>query len=321
MGIDVLFIHPGNQKKNYQELSNEFTAIATPVWTALLAQYIRAQGYTPVIYDVNVEGWDAQSRAELLQRYSPRLIVMMVYGHNPSASTQVMPAAGRIARDIEAFNKNIPVAMGGLHPSALPERTLREEAIDFVIQGEGPYTIKGLLDSLTGKLSLREVPGLWYRNKEGVIENNGPSAVVGDLDKELPGYAWDLLPALSRYRAHNMHCFPDEVRSPYATIYTSLGCPYSCHYCCINALFGKPGIRYWQVERVVGWIEELCHTYKVKNIRFEDELFILSPERVERFCDLMIEKDLGVNIWAYGRVDTIPERLLEKLKKAGVNWI
>lgn len=55
--MDVLFIHPGNQKKTYQDLSKEFTAIATPVWTSLLAAYIRNKGFTTAIYDVNVEGW------------------------------------------------------------------------------------------------------------------------------------------------------------------------------------------------------------------------------------------------------------------------
>jgi hypothetical protein len=32
---DILFIHPGNQKRTYQQLANEFTAIATPSWTSL----------------------------------------------------------------------------------------------------------------------------------------------------------------------------------------------------------------------------------------------------------------------------------------------
>jgi radical SAM superfamily enzyme YgiQ (UPF0313 family) len=66
---------------------------------------------------------------------------------------------------------------------------------------------------------------------------------------------------------------------------------------------------------------ELTQKYNVRNIRFEDELFILSPERVERFCDILIERKYGLNIWAYGRVDTIRPALLSKMKKAGINWI
>lgn len=331
MKTDILFINPGNHKRTYQDLSKEYTAIATPVWTLLLANYTRKRGYTTAIYDVNVEGWDDEGTAkEVLGKYNPELVVMMVYGHNPSASTQTMPAAGKIARDMKSYNKDILIAMGGTHPSALPERTLLEEAIDYVIQGEGAYQIEGLLKLIKGKESIKNINGLWYKHG-GIIANTTPSPIIKDLDKELDDYAWDLLPDINNYRAHNMHCFHDfdkstqndfsDIRTPYVAMNTSLGCPYSCHYCCINAIFEKPGIRYWSLEKVFSWFDTLVNKYKVKNVRFDDELFILSPQRVERFCDIMIERGYDVNIWVYGRVDTIRESLLKKLKKAGVNWI
>ena len=51
---------------------------------------------------------------------------------------------------------------------------------------------------------------------------------------------WNLLPSFGEYRAHNWHCFGHiNKRSPYGVIYTSLGCPFSCEFCCINAIFGK----------------------------------------------------------------------------------
>lgn len=330
MNIDVLFINPGDHKKTYQDLSKEFTAIATSVWTPLLANYIRNKGYTTAIYDVNVKGWDEDTTRQITSKYNPNLIVMMVYGHQPSASTQTMPAAGKIARDIKIYNKDIPIAMGGTHPSALPERTLKEEDIDFVIQGEGAYTIEGLVRCIEGKEDFKNIKGLWYKNDD-FINFTTPAPLIENLDDELDDYAWDLLPDIDNYRAHNWQCFQDfekskkdsfsDVRTPYVAMNTSLGCPYSCHYCCINAIFGKPRIRYWSLEKVFSWIDILVNKYRVRNIRFDDELFILSPSRVERFCDLMIERGYDLNIFAYGRVDTIKDSLLQKLKKAGVNWI
>jgi len=330
MAIDVLFIHPGNQQRIYQDLSKEFTAVATAVWTSLLAEHTRNKGYSTAIYDANVEGWDEDVPKELMSKHNPNLIVIMVYGHNPSASTQTMPAAGAIAKDIKNYNRDTPVAMGGIHPSALPERTLREENADFIIRGEGVYTIDGLIQYIKGKSKIEEVEGLCYR-KDDSVEFTRPARLVKDLDEQLPGYAWDLLPDLNNYRAHNMHCFQDfqkskkgdfsDVRSPYASMNTSLGCPYSCHYCCINAVFGKPGIRYWSLEKVLSWIDTLVNQYGVRNIRFDDELFILSPKRVEKFCDMVAERGYDLNIWVYGRVDTIRDSLLKKLKTAGVNWI
>lgn len=330
MGIDVLFVNPGGHKKTYQDLSNEFTAIAPPVWTSLLANYVRKTGFSTAIFDVNIEGWEDNTASLLLSKYNPELIVMMVYGHQPSASTQTMPSASLIARDIKRFNKDIPIAMGGTHPSALPERTLKEEDITFVIQGEGVYTIAGLAEWSKGSKALKHVEGLWYKSRGSIYFTN-PAPVVENLDDRLDGYAWDLLPDVNKYRAHNWHSFMDfersnrddflDVRIPYVTMNTSLGCPYSCHYCCINAVFGKPGIRYWSLEKVFSWIDLLVNKYKVKNIRLDDELFILSPKRVERFCDMVIERGYELNLYAYARVDTIRENVLKKMKKAGFNWI
>ncbi|MFH2033916.1 MAG: radical SAM protein [Candidatus Margulisiibacteriota bacterium] len=327
---DVLFVHPGNHKKTYQDLANEFTAIATPAWTMLLAGYCRNNGHPAAIYDVNVEGWTETKTQELVAQYSPKLIVIMVYGHNPSASTQTMPAAIKIANDIKSYNKDIPLAVGGIHPSALPERTLQETGADYIIQGEGPYTLAGLMKVLSGKADLKDVPGLWFR-ENGEAKFTQPSLVVADLDRDLSDYAWDLLPPISKYRAHNSHTFQDfekssdptfgDIRSPYVAMNTSLGCPFNCSYCCINAIFGKPGIRYWSIEKVMSWMDELVNKYHVKHLRFDDELFILNPARVEQFCDALIDRGYDLNIWVYARVDTIRDNLLAKMKKAGINWV
>jgi radical SAM superfamily enzyme YgiQ (UPF0313 family) len=198
------------------------------------------------------------------------------------------------------------------------------------VLGEGLYAIKGLVDHLSGKTSLSGIQGLSYRNN-GDYAITSQSEKITDLDNELKNYAWDLLPPLSSYRAHNMHCFQDfekskkvdftDIRSPYIAMNTSLGCPYSCTYCCINATFGKPGIRYWSVDRVMTWIDEAHNKYHVRNIRFDDELFILSPKRVEDICDRLIERNYNLNIWVYGRVDTVTDSILKKLKMAGINWI
>ena len=327
---DVLFIHPGAQKKLYQGLAQEFTAIAPPVWTALLAERVRRDGLSPLIYDANLQGWDRDVAESLLSRHSPAAIVLMVYGHHPSASTQTMAAAGRIARDLKAISPDAIVVMGGLHPSALPERTLREEAVDFIVQGEGVRTLTPLIRSLQGSGTLKKVPGFWFLEGDETVFT-GPAELIFDLDGELGEYAWDLIPDLAGYRAHNMHCFQDfsashrpdfsDVRSPYATLQTSLGCPFNCSYCCTNSLFGGPGIRYWSLPTVLGWIDRLAGDFGVRNIRLDDELFILDESRVERFCDLLLERAYDLNLWAYGRVDTINPRLLEKMQKAGFNWL
>jgi radical SAM superfamily enzyme YgiQ (UPF0313 family) len=147
----------------------------------------------------------------------------------------------------------------------------------------------------------------------------------------MPGVSWDLLP-MHRYRAHNWHCFGDMNREPYAALYTTLGCPYHCSFCCIQSPF-KEGeaqsgfkesintYRLWNPKSVVAQLDTLVQKYGVKNIKIADEMFVLNPAHVRGICDLIIERGYELNIWAYARVDTVRDDMVEKLKRAGFNWI
>jgi len=88
-----------------------------------------------------------------------------------------------------------------------------------------------------------------------------------------------------------------------------------------NAPFGGSSIRYRSPELVVDEIEFLHKKYGIKNIKFIDEMFVLDERHYMKIVDLLIEKNLDLNIWAYARVDTIHIDTLAKMKKAGFNWL
>ena len=319
-GIDIVLINPGDRRQIYHGLGAELAAIEPPFWVAVLAAYLRQEGFRVAIIDANAENIAPEETAQRVAELNPRLSCVVVYGSQPSASTQNMTIAGAICRALGAGGTG-RVAMAGLHPSALPERTLREESVDFVIEGEGPDALRALLAELAAEQpDFSRVPGLWYRDGAG-IRSNPPAALISDLDTYLPVAAWDLLP-MDVYRAHNWHCFDDlEHRSPYGALYTSLGCPYNCVFCCINAPFGKPGIRYRSPRRVVDEITLLAEKYGVRNLKIVDELFILKEEHYMAIVEGIIARRLDLNIWAYARIDTVKTANLARMKQAGINWL
>jgi anaerobic magnesium-protoporphyrin IX monomethyl ester cyclase len=314
--LDILFINPGDKKNVYQDLK-DLSAYEPPFLTASFAAYLRNEGYKVDIIDANVLNLSPKESAKKAKNLNPKLVAVIVYGNQPSASTQNMTIAGKICKELK--KENLTVAIGGLHPSALPKRTLIEEDVDFVIEGEEQIPLKELLEYLDGKRELHKVKGIWYY-ENGKIKNNPKPPLLNDLDKYLPIAAWDLLP-MKKYKAHNWHCFENLNDRSYAAIYTSLGCPFKCTFCCINAPFGKPGIRYRSPELVVEELELLAKKYNIKNIKIIDEMFVLDERHYMKIVELLIQKNLNLNIWAYARVDTIKKEHLPKMKKAGFNWL
>lgn len=328
---ELLLINPGGRLNIYQALASEFAAIEPPIWAGLIASYLRRYDHNVAILDANAEDLSPEEVATYVSTVSPLLVAVVAYGHNPSASTQVMPAAGAICKAIKEQNPCQVTAMVGGHVAALPERTLREEACDVVVAGEGPVALDELLRQLKGAVpDYGAVRGLLYRRDESIVATP-PAPIIRHLDHEMPGMAWDLLP-MEKYRAHNWHCFDTMQRQPYAALYTSLGCPCRCHFCCIQAPFksgevvaGYPAqansYRMWSPQAVIAEIDILVTRYGVRNIKFADELFVLNPAHVGGICDLIIERGYDLNIWAYARVDTLNEALLAKLARAGITWL
>jgi anaerobic magnesium-protoporphyrin IX monomethyl ester cyclase len=319
--LDVLLVTPASRSAVYQSLGSEIAAIEPPVWSGLIATYMRNNGFSVDMLDAEAQELTHDQTATEIAKRDPLLTVFVVYGQQPSASTQCMPAGRAVCK---AYNEKSPGAFTivmGTHSSSLPRLTLENEPYMFVCQGEGPVTILGLTKTLKdGSHQFENVPGLWYRSGSE-IKSNKMADKIKDLDKELPGQAWDLLD-MTKYRAHNWHAFDHiDQRKPYASIQTSLGCPFKCSFCCINAPFGGSGIRYWSPDNIIAQIDTLVTKYGAKNIKIPDELFVLHEQHVMGICDHIIERGYDLNIWAYARVDTVKEKFVEKLKRAGVNWL
>ena len=225
----ILFINPPSRSVAYQDAVEPMTALEPPLWCRLLSSYCERKGIEAAILDADAEGHDAETAIQKAIDANPTLAVIVANGHQPSASTQVMPAVNYFCQRFKAEREDIPVLIVGGHPAALPERTLEETGADYVCTGEGPRTISALHSYLINEsTTIDDVPGLCYWLGRGDAVLTKPAENVRDLDAEMPGGQWDKLD-MGKYRAHNWHALSnDGERQPYASIYTSLGCSFSC---------------------------------------------------------------------------------------------
>ena len=138
--LDVLLVTPPSRVQVYQDLSRDLAAIEPPVWAGLIATYLRQHNCSAAILDAEAQGFNHEQTAQQIADIAPRLAVFVIYGQQPSASTQCMPAGRKVCELLHAIC-DVPTLVMGTHPSALPERTLLEEPYTYVCQGEGPVTI------------------------------------------------------------------------------------------------------------------------------------------------------------------------------------
>lgn len=339
--MDALFINPDSSVQAYQGLAKVYSAIEPPTWSLLLAESCRSKGFGVGILDCDAERLTLEQSVQRVADARPRLVVFAVYGQNPNSGTTSMIGALALAKALKDEHPDQMVCFVGSHTSALPMDVLAHDCVDIVLLNEGVYALHNLLKSNL-RDDLAHIKGIGYK-KRGPADFrmptlNPPQGVVPQelMDVDLPGYAWDLLPyrekPLDLYRAHFWHAeFDHGKRTPFAAIYTSLGCNFGCNFCMINIVnrvdngdginaSDSRGMRFWSPEWVAREMRKLADL-GVRTLRISDEMFFLNRKFYAPILQGAIDQEYGFNMWTYSRVDTVRKDALELFKKAGVNWL
>ncbi|MDA1276434.1 MAG: radical SAM protein [Verrucomicrobia bacterium] len=334
--LDVLFVHADSSLQAYQDLSLTYAAIEPPTWCLLLAQSCRAKGFGAAILDCGAERLSTADAVRRVLDAKARLVCFVVYGQNPNSGTTNIIGATVLCRDLKDAAPEVVTCFVGSHVSALPLEVLTEPSVDLVLLNEGVYALHNLLktDLQSG---LDKIRGVGFKH-EGAPVLNPPERVVPQdrLDIDLPGYAWDLLPyrekPLDLYRAHFWHAeFNHNLRTPFAAIYTSLGCTFKCDFCMINILnrednsdgivaSNSPNMRFWPPEFMVREFDKLAEL-GVETIRISDEMFFLNKRYYEPLLTSLVERKHQFRMWSYSRIDTVRPQYLDLFQRAGINWL
>jgi anaerobic magnesium-protoporphyrin IX monomethyl ester cyclase len=338
--MDAIFVNPDSSAKAYQDLAKVYSAIEPPTWALLLAESCRSKGFGVGILDCDAERLSLEQSVQRVEDAAPRLVVFVIYGQNPNSGTTSMIGALAMARALKEASPGVPICFVGSHTSALPMEVLSNDCVDIVLLNEGVYALHNLLRGNLGD-DLSHVKGIGYKKQVGGVRIpvlNPPQSVVPQerMDEDLPGYAWDLLPyrekPLDLYRAHFWHAeFDHAKRSPFAAIYTSLGCQFGCDFCMINILnrtdngegvnaAHSRGMRFWSPEWVNREMRKLA-AMGVRTLRISDEMFFLNRKYYIPVLQQAIDEEFGFNMWTYSRVDTVRRDVLDLFKRAGVNWL
>jgi radical SAM superfamily enzyme YgiQ (UPF0313 family) len=254
--------------------------------------------YETIIHDRNLyKDPDGRRMAAVLREVKPDLVgVTSLTG--PAILDGVL--VSRLAKEIGA-----QVVWGGTHASLLPEQTLQNPYIDFVVINEGEETFKELIAAVERHRGYDGILGLAYKeNRE--IRINPERPFLRDLDA-LPMPAWNLVP-VERY----IYRYTRARRK--VAMVTSRGCLFRCSFCYVID-FHKRKYRGRSAGRILEEIAFLQKNYGIDGVRFDDDLFVIHKPRLQEFCDWVHRKDIAVTWDSNCRADQVNAEFLKTVTR------
>ena len=268
-----------------------------------LSTVLHEEGHDVIIVDMAAQNLKTTEVIDLVERMHCDVVAL-------SSMTYAMSCTYSIAEAAKAAD--ITVITGGVHPTLLPEQTLKEcSSIDYVVCGEGELVFPELLARLESD-TIDNLPNLAYRKGTKIKKN--PIQYIPDLDR-LPFPDWSLFDYSLYYRLKT-----DEGEIALYQINSSRGCPYTCTFC--SPLHGKK-VRFRSAESLVEEIRLNYDTVKAQHFDFADSNATLNRKNFMRMCTLLIEEGLSDSVgWSIDtHVGHVDRALLELAKKAGLKFM
>ncbi|HUU39619.1 MAG TPA: radical SAM protein [Desulfatiglandales bacterium] len=255
MGRDIIFIQPTCGKY-------DLFILDMPLGLLYAARLLIAEGYNVHIVDQRVEKGETFTKIKKLLENEPLWVGLTVMTGEPIHHALV------IARFVRKHS-NVPIVLGGIHPTILPEQTLRCEWVDYVIRGKGEYSALALSRYLENSLLIENVPGLTWMDREQHVRNN-PEDDESDWG-EMPIVPYHLID-VSKYSRVG---FNKKIFS----IMTSRNCPYRCTFCYNSSLKKKKRWMPDGLEYIKRHIDYIIEKFKPEYLSFIDDVFFVDKRR------------------------------------------
>jgi len=221
-------------------------------------------------------------------------------------SSPTLPGDAGVAAAVKAQQPDTLVGMVGPHPTVLPEQALQDaSAVDYVCRNEFDYSVKELAEGAP----LAAVRGIVYRTGDATYHHTSARPVDENLDA-LPWvtrvYKRDL--DIEKYNIPWMHW-------PYASIYTTRGCPAQCTFCLWPQTTSGHRYRSRSVDDVIAEMTWAKHNLgAVREFFFDDDTFSFEKERTRQIARGL--KPLGIT-WGGNARGNLDYETLRIMKEGG----
>lgn len=252
-----------------------------PLALLYIGSILRANGYEVKIIDNDVE---RNYENAIINECKDAMLVGIT-----ALTSQVK--SGLEISDLIKSQFEAPIVWGGIHPTIFPGLTCRDKVVDYVVCGEGEYTMLELADAIRFCKPLDNIKGLAYKKNGSVVINEARPYI--NLN-ESPDIDYTLVD-MDKYLSNDMWSKAVDVQ-------TSRGCNHKCRFC-IHSIIKDQKVRFVNAMRVVDECERLIMEYGADYITFVDDNFFVNKNRARDICLEIIRRKLKFNWFAEVRAD------------------
>ena len=280
-------------------------SVPTYPWSLVyLAAVLVERGVDVAIIDEALAPNDRESLAKLLQTTRP-----VAVGITAMTGEQIRYGL-EFARLVRGCCK-AAIVWGGVHPSLLPEQTVRHRLVDYVVAGEGEYAFADLVECIDKNEDAGDIPGVYLARGAKVIGSRQEIFVDLASLPELPYHLADP----ERYICRR----PDLGVERYFEICTSRGCPHHCGFCYIDSVH-RSCWRGMGADAAVERIRSLVKRFNLDCVLFREDNFFVERKRVEQIAQRLIDDGTGVKWAASCRINYFANysaEFIDLLKRSG----
>ncbi len=225
-----------------------------------------------------------------------------------SAMTGKQIDYGLKAAKVVRESSDAKIVWGGIHPSLMPEQTIRNDLVDAVVVGEGEETLVEMLK----EKDWSKVKGIVFK-KGGKTISTKPRDFL-DINK-LPPPPYHLL-KMENY-------FIPFVGARALHVHTSRGCPHRCTFC-YNRVFNQGRWRAMKAKKAADMIEEMVKRFDLDGVVFTEDNFFVDLKRVEDIFKELDRRSVKIRWKGDCRIDYLDrmsESFLSFLEEHGLDTL
>lgn len=248
---------------------------AYPIVPAYGASLLKQAGYQVAWLDGITAGWSFENWLAEFSRNKADVLVI-------ETKTPVVKLHWQIIDKLKNKNPKLKIALAGDHVTALPEESMKQSRVDYILTGgDYDWLMLNLADYLSGKAQLE--PGIYYRQGRKIV-NTGKFVLNHNLDK---------LPFIDRELTDwRLYAYKNSNYSRTPGTYTMFGrdCWWGkCSFCSWTTLFPGQSYRTMSVKRALAEISYTLEKIPVREIMDDSGTFPVGDWLTE-FCQGMIRR-------------------------------